>query len=244
LLSKITPKAAEYKPKIWRRFTLTPWQENLIFPVFHVYLLQGFSILQPCKSKDLHYFALVGMRLTLEYKGVEQMTIIIAITLFLAVVILFGLVMKKIRAAGTTVPEATQAPPPPSETPEQEFTQILDVLLKLNLMIRQDLDFSEQMIVKVETIIDDLKAITPAMMERYPGESLTYEIKKIGLSHLYKTVKEFLDLSGESREKQLDNFKTTIQSLQDVTHRSRDIIESNETAEFKTMAHFLAGKFS
>lgn len=172
------------------------------------------------------------------------MTIIIAVTLFLAVVILFGLVMKKIRAAGTKVSEATQAPPPPSETPEQEFTQILDVLLKLNLMIRQDLDFSEQMIVKVEEIIDDLKAIIPAMMERYPGESLTYEIKKIGLSHLYKTVKEFLDLSGDSREKQLDNFKTTIQSLQDVTHRSRDIIESNETAEFKTMAHFLAGKFS
>jgi hypothetical protein len=193
---------------------------------------------------DLHYFALVGMRLTPEYKGVNQMTIIIAVTLFLAVVILFGLVMKKIRAAGTKVPEATQAPPPPSETPEQEFIQILDVLLKLNLMIRQDLDFSEQMIVKVETIIDDLKAIIPAMMERYPGESLTYEIKKIGLSHLYKTVKEFLDLSADSREKQLDNFKTTIQSLQDVTHRSRDIIESNETAEFKTMAHFLAGKFS
>ncbi len=73
---------------------------------------------------------------------------------------------------------------------------------------------------------------------------MTYEIKKIGLSHLYKIVKEFLDLSEDSRSNQEGNFKTTIQSLADVTHRSRDIIENNETAEFKTMAHFLAGKFS
>jgi len=172
------------------------------------------------------------------------MTIIIALTLFLAVVIIFGLVMKKIRTAGIKAAEETQVPPAASKTPEEEFTQILNVLLKLNLMIRKDPDFSEEMIVKIEEIMDDLKSIIPAMMERYPGETLTYEIKKIGLSHLFKIVKEFLDLSGDSREKQLDNFKTTIQSLQDVTHRSRDIIESNETAEFKTMAHFLAGKFS
>ncbi len=172
------------------------------------------------------------------------MTIIIGLTIFLAAVITFGLVMKKIRDAGIKVPEAPMTPPPPSKTPEEEFKEILNVLLKLNLMIRKDLDFSGEMILKIEEIIDDLKTIIPAMMERYPGESLTYEIKKIGLSHLYKTVKEFLDLSEDSRQHQLDNFKTTVQSLHDVTHRSKDIIENNETAEFKTMAHFLAGKFS
>jgi hypothetical protein len=220
------------------------WQENLIFLIFCVYLLQVLTILEPCKSKYLHYFATYWYETYPEHKGVNQMTIIVAVTLFLAAVITFGLVMKKFRDAGIKVPQTPEAPPAPAKLPEEEFTEILDVLLKLNLMIRKDRDVSEEMILKIEEIIDDLKTIIPAMMERYPGESLTYEIKKIGLSHLYKTVKEFLDLSGESREKQLDNFKTTIQSLQDVTHRSRDIIESNETAEFKTMAHFLAGKFS
>ncbi len=172
------------------------------------------------------------------------MTIIIGLTIFLAAVITFGLIMKKIRDAGIKVAKPPVKPPASSKTPEEEFKEILNALLKLNLMIRKDLDFSEEMVLKIEEIIDDLKTIIPAMMERYPGESLTYEIKKIGLSHLYKTVKEFLDLSGDSRQHQLDNFKTTVQSLQDVTHRSKDIIENNETAEFKTMAHFLAGKFS
>ncbi|MBA3012432.1 MAG: hypothetical protein KKF12_04270 [Proteobacteria bacterium] len=172
------------------------------------------------------------------------MTIIIAVTIFLAAVIGFGLVMKKIREAGMKVSENPMTPPPPSKSPEEEFKEILDVLLGLNLLIRKDITFSMEMVLKVEQIIDDLKAVLPAMMERYPGESLTYEIKKIGLSHLYKTVKEFLDLSEDSRQHQLENFQTTLQSLHDVTHRSRDIVEKNETAEFKTMAHFLAGKFS
>ncbi|MCP4552909.1 MAG: hypothetical protein GY834_12905 [Bacteroidetes bacterium] len=173
------------------------------------------------------------------------MTTIIAVTIFLAAVIGFSLVMKKLRTTGIKVPKPpVTPPPPPPKKPEEEFKEILNVLLKLNLMIRKDINFSGEMLLKIEEIIDDLKTIIPAMMERYPGESLTYEIKKIGLSHLYKTVKEFLDLSEDSRSNQEDNFKTTIQSLADVTHRSRDIIENNETAEFKTMAHFLAGKFS
>jgi len=86
--------------------------------------------------------------------------------------------------------------------------------------------------------------VTPAMMEQYPGETLTYEIKKIGKTHLFKTVKEYLDLSPESRKAQFDIFKKTIESLREVSNRSRDIVEKNETAEFKTMANFLAGKFS
>ena len=51
-------------------------------------------------------------------------------------------------------------------------------------------------------------------------------------------------MSVESREAQFNTFNDTIQNLHEVSHRSRDIVENNETAEFKTMAHFLAGKFS
>ncbi len=78
-----------------------------------------------------------------------------------------------------------------------------------------------------------MMVVIPSMMERYPGEILTYEIKKIGKEHLYKTVKEYLDLSLKSRTHQFDMFKQTIDNLQEVSNRSRDIVENNETAEFK-----------
>ncbi len=96
------------------------------------------------------------------------MTIIIAVTIFLVAVIGFSLVMKKIRTTGIKVPEPPVTPPP-SKKPGEEFKEILNVLLKLNLMIRKDINFSEEMLLKIEEIIDDLKTIIPAMMERYPG---------------------------------------------------------------------------
>lgn len=174
------------------------------------------------------------------------MNTIIIVTIFLAVVIGFGLLMKNMRKQGFETQKSPSQPPPPPKTdsPEVEFTKILDALLKLNLMIRKDRHLSKKMIMGIEEIIDDLKSVIPAMMERYQGETLTYELKKIGNTHLYKTVKEFLDLSPESRKNQMQAFETTIQSLHDVCHRSREIVEKNETAEFKTMAHFLSGKFS
>ncbi|MEH0020951.1 MAG: hypothetical protein V6Z89_14950 [Desulfobacter sp.] len=174
------------------------------------------------------------------------MTTIIIVTVFLASVIGFGLLMKNMRKKGfrTKRKPAPPTPPSPEVSPEEEFTKILDTLLKLNLMVRKDHHLDPPMVRQIETIIDDLKAVIPEMMERYAGETLTYEIKKIGNTHLHNTVKEYLDLSPESREIQLPAFKETINNLHNVCHRSREIVEKNETGEFKTMAHFLKGKFS
>ena len=174
------------------------------------------------------------------------MSTIIAVTIFLAAVIGFSMLMKHFRKQGVKTKDKSilQQPPKPTESPEEEFKKILDVLIKLNLLLRKDRNLDREMMLKIEGIIDDLKVVIPTMMERYPGETLTYEIKKIGLTHLYKTTKEFLDMSVESRQAQFNTFNDTIQNLHEVSHRSRDIVENNETAEFKTMAHFLAGKFS
>jgi len=174
------------------------------------------------------------------------MTMIIATAVFFIAVIVFAIYMKKNKAKDTaSTKSASSSFASKAETsPDQEYKAILDSLLKLNILLRKDIDLSMEMTGEIEAIIDDLMVITPSMMERYPGESLTYEIKKIGREHLYKTVKEYLDLSQDSRENQFDMFKKTIENLHEVSNRSRDIVEKNETAEFKTMANFLAGKFS
>jgi len=171
-------------------------------------------------------------------------TIIVAI--FLIAVIGLAIMMKKVKAKKTASKNSTSpsSAPRPETSPDQEYKTILDSLLNLNILMRKDNNLPIEMTVEIEAIIDDLMAITPEMMERYPGETLTYEIKKIGREHLYRTVKEYLDLSQDSRKNQFDMFEKTIKSLHDVSNRSRDIVEKNETAEFKTMANFLAGKFS
>lgn len=151
---------------------------------------------------------------------------------------------RKDSAKNTPSPAAQAASQSPQSAPEADYKAVMDSLLRLNILLRRDAQVSGDLLAKIEEIIDDLIAITPAMMDRYPSETLTYEIKKIGSAHLFKTVKEYLDLSPENREKQADIFKRSIDSLHDVSRRARDIVEKNETAEFKTMANFLAGKFS
>ena len=173
------------------------------------------------------------------------MTVIIIVAVFIIALILFNLIIRRMKAPKVSSSPGQQSPPTPEKKdPGAEFKTILDTLIKLNLLIRTDRDFSMDLILKIESIIDDLKALIPDMITRYPGETLTYELKKIGGTHLFKTVKEYLDLSSDSREIQRQAFEKTIESLHDVCKRSRQIVDNNEIAEFKTMAHFLEGKFS
>ena len=132
---------------------------------------------------------------------------------------------------------------PEKASPATEFESIMETLLKLNILIRTDARLDSEMLSTIESIIDDLKATIPPMMETYPSETLTYELKKIGSAHLYNNVKEFLDLSDESRTNQMSIFKNTLASLNEVSMRARNIAEKNETQEFKTMATFLKTKF-
>jgi len=173
------------------------------------------------------------------------MNVIIVAAVFIIALILFNLIIRRMKASKVSSSTKEQSPSTPEKKdPGADFKKILDTLIKLNLLIRTDRNFSMDLILKIESIIDDLKALIPDMITRYPGETLTYEMKKIGATHLFKTVKEYLDLSLNSRQIQRQAFEKTIESLHDVCKRSRQIVDNNEIAEFKTMAHFLEGKFS
>nr|WP_319490330.1 hypothetical protein [uncultured Desulfobacter sp.] len=173
------------------------------------------------------------------------MTIIIIAALFIIALFVFNLLIRRLQRPKISSSSGEESSrPPEKEDPAVSFKHILDTLIKLNLMIRTDRGFSMELIAKIESIIDDLKALIPDMITRYPGETLTYELKKIGSTHLFKTVKEYLDLSPDGRQTQRQVFEKTIETLHEVCARSRQIVENNETAEFKTMAHFLEGKFS
>ncbi|MGM0656247.1 MAG: hypothetical protein ACQETR_13150 [Thermodesulfobacteriota bacterium] len=173
------------------------------------------------------------------------MNVIIVAAVFIIALILFNLIIRRMKAPKVSSSTKEQSPSTPEKKdPGADFKKILDTLIKLNLLIRTDRNFSMDLILKIESIIDDLKALIPDMITRYPGETLTYELKKIGATHLFKIVKEYLDLSLNSRQIQRQAFEKTIESLHDVCKRSRQIVDNNEIAEFKTMAHFLEGKFS
>ena len=82
------------------------------------------------------------------------------------------------------------------------------------------------------------------MIERHPSETLTYELKRIATEHLPQIVKEFIDLSAESRERQHSAFLESIGDILEQVRRANEIVDHNEVAEFKVMASFLKTKYS
>lgn len=151
---------------------------------------------------------------------------------------------KQNKAPAVFESKVEDTPAPRTQSGDKEYTQILESLLALNLLMRKDPYLPLETIQKIEAVIDEISIITPLLMDRYPGEALTFEIKRIGLNHLHKIVKEYLDLSRDSRQEQAGVFEATVKNLQKIIARSRDVVEKNEIAEFKTMATFIAGKFS
>jgi uncharacterized membrane protein YdfJ with MMPL/SSD domain len=167
--------------------------------------------------------------------------VIIIIAIIIVAAIFFMFQINKNKAEKKSINKA------PIQTKEQnhntEFKKIMDNLLQLNILIRTDADLDPEISKTIEAIIDDLKATIPLMMEKFPTETLTYELKKIGSAHLFNSVKEYTDLSEASRENQISIFKDTLASLNEISTRARNIAEKNEIREFKTMATFLKTKF-
>lgn len=139
-------------------------------------------------------------------------------------------------------PAAATVPVPPD--PEQEQAMLMNRLVQLNIMVRTTHGLSGEILQRIERVIDLLKDTTPQMMDRHPAESLTYELKRIAGTHLPQIVKEFIDLSEESRKHHDASFTAAVDDIRDQIQRANDIVEHNEVAEFKVMASFLKTKYS
>ena len=158
------------------------------------------------------------------------------------------LIYKRIKGTqdqGSAAPSAAgTAPVTETPDPAHELAMLMRSLVQLNILVRTTHGLSVEIIQLVERVIDLLENTTPQMMDRHPSESLTYELKRIAGAHLPQIVKEFIDLSEESRKHHDAAFTTAIGDIRDQIQRANDIVEHNEVAEFKVMASFLKTKYS
>ncbi|MCP4693677.1 MAG: hypothetical protein GY859_36920 [Desulfobacterales bacterium] len=157
-------------------------------------------------------------------------------------VLIYKRVRDKETAAEPPLAPAPAAPPTPD--PKSELKSLMDSLIRLNITIRTTFGLPTTTIELIEQIVDYLRATVPRMIERHPAETLTYELKRISGEHLATIVKEFLDLSPESRDRHQDAFVGSLGDIRDQVRRAAEIVEQNEQAEFKVMASFLKTKYS
>lgn len=139
---------------------------------------------------------------------------------------------------------AQGADPEKPSDPEAELTALLERLVHLNIFIRTTHGLSPESLQSIEGVIDLLRDTVPQMMARHPSESLTYELKRIAGEHLAEIVKEFVDLSPDSRQRHVEAFIVSLGDIREQIQRAKKIIENNEVAEFKVIASFLKTKYS
>ncbi|MBI9086929.1 MAG: hypothetical protein JEZ11_25265 [Desulfobacterales bacterium] len=142
-------------------------------------------------------------------------------------------------ASGDPAPVAEQA-----LGPEAEVTVLLEGLVNLNIFIRTTHGLSLESLQSIEEVIDLLRDTVPQMIARHPSESLTYELKRISGEHLAEIVKEFVDLSPDSRQRHVEAFIISLGDIREQIQRAKEIVENNEVAEFKVIASFLKTKYS
>ena len=154
-------------------------------------------------------------------------------------------IYKKIKGNGKVdeaPPETT--PPVQKPDPEAELKALMARLIQLNIQIRTTFGLTPDVIQMIEDVIDLLKKTVPQMVARHPSETLTYELKRICGDHLPQVVSEFIDLSGESRDRHIQSFMASLGDVREQIRRANEIVEHNEVAEFKVMASFLKTKYS
>jgi hypothetical protein len=162
-----------------------------------------------------------------------------------AAVLIYNKFVKRDAGAPTgATATAAESRPPSQASAADPAAGPASGLVNLNIHLRTTHGLAPEVVERVERIIDLLNATVPQMQERHPSESLTYELNRIAADHLPQVVKEFIDLSAESRQRQAAAFASSLDDVRSQIQRAREIVEHNEVAEFKVMATFLKTKYS
>lgn len=158
-----------------------------------------------------------------------------------AIVIVGALTVYIIRKKNKTkeameVVEKIIKPKPAQSKPEDA----IEGLVEFNVFVRDNIHKLDDEVVQLcEQIVDTFRDIVPKMMERYPEQALTYELRRAGETHLMRKLKEYCDLSDANRTERADILVNLLRELLKHAVHGADIIERNELDEFDTVANFM-----
>lgn len=159
----------------------------------------------------------------------------LAIVMVGALTIYFIRKKSKTEAAMETVEKVLR----PAQVPEKPETSI-EGLVAFNVFVRVNIHLlSDEVVQLCEQIVDTFRDIVPKMMERYPEQALTYELRRASEAHLFRKLKEYCDMSDQNRRQRESMLVTLLKELLEHAVHGADIIERNEIDEFDTVANFM-----
>ena len=115
-------------------------------------------------------------------------------------------------------------------------------LINLNSFIRLK-EFPDEMIKKIETIVDKLIDLLPKLNQNHPTSNMTIIANNITTDYLPKIVKEFSEMSPENRGKAKSTFSNNVTSMENDIDRMMNHLEKREVDDFEIESEFLQSRF-
>lgn len=120
---------------------------------------------------------------------------------------------------------------------------LLRGLVMFNKKLRLDPFLQEEILEKLEKIVDKLAEIVPRSNKEHPGSELTYVANRMVTNYLPELLDPYLDLSPQAREGELAKLMKTLHSLEEEIDNIINLVDQRKVNEFRVQDTFLRHKF-
>ncbi len=120
---------------------------------------------------------------------------------------------------------------------------IYDSLRAVNLTVRVVFGMSQEVIEKVESLIDTLVLIIPRLHDKHPSTEITWVINKISNDHLPGLIEKYCVLGNKERNESTETLLIALEALLKEVDKIEIIITENDKSKFDVEATFLKQKY-
>lgn len=139
--------------------------------------------------------------------------------------------------------DSQNKPEPPSKPdPRREMIALLDGLVTLNIQIREE-GLGDEVLGRVEGIIDKLRALLPEINERYPAHELTWTINQMAKEYLQKALRPYMALGRGDRDDRRPELLKSLDGVEAEVDNVAELVRGDKMGDFKAKAAFLRARF-
>jgi len=131
---------------------------------------------------------------------------------------------------------------PAKPDPRREMIALLDGLVTLNIQIREE-GLGDEVLGRVEGIIDKLRGLLPDINQRYPAHELTWTINQMAKEYLQKVLRPYMALGRGDRDDRRAELLKSLSGVEAEVDNVAELVRGDKMGDFKAKAAFLRARF-
>ncbi len=174
--------------------------------------------------------------------GIAVAIVVYMLFQLLVVAVVSAVVATLVTLAIIRYRERKSEPAPRQPDPRQELLGMLNGLVDLNIVIREQA-VSTEVLARLEGIIDKLRGLLEDLNERHPQHDLTWTVNQMAKQYLRKVTGPYLALSPADRDDCRGEILRSLDGLESEVDNVADLVRGEKMGDFKAKAAFLRARF-